>query len=88
MLNLPRKTLSAIKKYLTRQKRQVEKNLKEVESDDPATTPALSESSEPGTDSWVAEAHTRTLALKAQLKSLAANIKAALFRIRQGTYGQ
>lgn len=87
MLNLPRNSLNLIKKYLLRQQRQVEKNLEEVEKDDPATTPALAETSEPGTDSWVAEAHTRTIALKEQLKALGGSIGAALVRIKNGTYG-
>ena len=81
MLNLPRNSLNLIKKYLLRQQRQVEKNLKEVEGGDPATTPSLVETSEPGTDSWVAEAHTRAVALKEQLKRLGGSIGAALGRI-------
>lgn len=87
MLNLPRNSLNLIKKYLLRQQRQVEENLKEVEKDDPATTPSLAETSEPGTDSWMAEAHTRTVALREQLKKLAGSIGAALGRIKNGTYG-
>ena len=35
MLRLPRKSVELIKKYLLRQQRQVEKNLIEVEKDDP-----------------------------------------------------
>ena len=51
MLNFPKKTLDSIKRYLLRQKRQVDKSLVEIEEDDPARSPALAESSEPGTDS-------------------------------------
>lgn len=88
MLKLPSKTLETIKKILTRQKSEVEKNLKEVEKNDPATTPSLAESSEPGTDSYIAEAHTKTIAFKDQLKKISDNIKNALLRIRKGTYGK
>lgn len=88
MLGLPQKTLQTIKRILTRQKSEVEKNLRQVEKDDPATTPSLAEASEPGTDSFVADAHRRAIALRQQLINLASNIKAALVRIKQGTYGR
>lgn len=87
MLSLPRNRIEAIKRYLLRQQKEVEKNLQDVEKDDPATTPALVESTEPGTDSWVAEAHTRAIALGQQLKVLASSIRAAILRIKNGTYG-
>ncbi|MBI2020230.1 TraR/DksA C4-type zinc finger protein [Candidatus Daviesbacteria bacterium] len=88
MLDLPQKTLQTIRKYLLRQKSEVEKNLKEVVEDDPATTPALAESSEPGTDSWVADAHNRALVFRDQLKKRGDSIKKALGKIRKGTYGK
>lgn len=88
MLRLPHKSLELIKKYLLRQQKQVEKNLKEVGDDDPATTPSLVESSEPGTDSWVAEEHTKVAVFKASLSNLAGSIKDALNRIKRGTYGR
>lgn len=87
MLNLPQKTLQTIKKYLLKEQTEVEKNLEELKKDDPALTPSLAESSEPGTDSWIADAHTRTLALGQQLRVLAGSIRAALGRMRNGTYG-
>lgn len=88
MLRLPRKSLGLIKKYLLRQEKEVEKNLKEVEKDDPATTPALAESTEPGTDSWVAEEHTKGVVFREQLKNLGSSIRDALFRIKNNTYGK
>lgn len=88
MLRLPRKSLEFIKKYLLRQQKQVEKNLKEVGDDDPATTPSLVETSEPGTDSWVAEQHAKVAVFKVSLSSLAGSIKDALTRIKRGTYGR
>lgn len=71
-----------------RQQRQVEENLDAVKKDDPATAPSLAESSEPGTDSWIAQNHTATVALGNSLKNAAGSIKKALGRIRSGTYGK
>lgn len=88
MLKLPHKSVNLIKKYLLRQQKEVEENLKEVEKDDPATTPALAESTEPGTDSWVAEEHTKIAVFRQQLKNLGSGIKDALFRIKNSTYGK
>ena len=88
MSNLTQKTIETIKKYLVRQQKQVEQNLKTVNEDDPATQPALAESSEPGTDSWIAENHTSTIALGNSLKTTGTNVKKALTKIKNGTYGK
>lgn len=88
MLGFPTKTLSTIKRLLLRQQRQVEKNLKEVEEDDPAKPPSLAESSEPGTDSYIADIHNKTLVLKNILIQVSSNIKKALSKIRSRTYGK
>lgn len=88
MLDFPTKTINYIKNNLLKQQKQVEKNLKGVEEDDPATTQVLAESSEPGTDAYIADSHTKTLVLEEQLKKVNNSIKAALQRIGQGTYGK
>lgn len=88
MLNFPKKTLDSIKKHLLRQKREVDKNMVEIEKDDPARSPALAESSEPGTDSYIADSHTKILVLKNQLLKMSNNIKATLSKIKSGTYGK
>lgn len=88
MSNLPQKTIETIKNYLTRQQKQVEKNLKSVNEDDPATAPALAESSEPGTDSWVADNHSNAVALMESLKQVGGNVKKALEKIKNGVYGK
>lgn len=88
MSNLTQTTIEAIKKYLLRQQKEVEKNLKAVEMDDPATQPALAESSEPGTDSWIAENHISTIALGNSLKKSLVNVRKALTKIKIGTYGK
>lgn len=88
MLNFPKETLNFIKKHLHRQQKEVEKNLKEVIDDDPVKSPSLAESSEPGTDSYLADVHTKNIVLEAQLKSAKTSIKVALFKIKKGTYGK
>ncbi len=82
------RTINYIKKRLIRQEKEVEKNLKEVEEDDPAKPPDLAESSEPGTDSYIADTHTKALILERQLKNAKTSIKDALLKIKNGTYGK
>lgn len=88
MLSFPKKTLDFIKKHLLKQQAEVEKNLKGVGAGDPATSPALAESSEPGTDSYIADTHTKTLVLEHQLKNARTSIITALSKIKKGTYGK
>ena len=88
MLDFPKQTLDNIKNLLLTQQKEVEKSLKEVEDEDPATGDSLAEASEPGTDSYIADTHTRTMVLEQQLKSVRSSIKAALLKIAKGTYGQ
>lgn len=88
MLNFPTKTLDLIKKKLLNQKKEVEEDLKEVEEDDPAKSSVLAESSEPGTDSYIADAHNKTVVLGQQLKNLSTNITHALSKIQKGSYGK
>lgn len=88
MLSFPKKTLEFIKKYLLKQEKEVEKSLKEVEEDDPANSPVLAESSEPGTDSYIADIHTKTVVFKEQLKSAKTSITQALSKMKNGTYGK
>lgn len=88
MLNFPKNTLKFIQRHLLRQQREVEKNLKEVTEDDPAKAPALVESSEPGTDSYIAETHSKSLVLGKRLTDAKTGIKVALQKIKNGTYGK
>lgn len=88
MLEFPNKTLNSIKNLLLRQQKEVEKNLKEVEEDDPAKSDGLAESSEPGTDSYIADTHTKIVALEEQLKKTNSSIKKSLLKIKNGTYGK
>lgn len=88
MLHFPEKTLLFIKRHLLRQQREVDKSLKEVEEDDPAKAPVLAESSEPGTDSYIADTHTKKVVLEQQLKRSKTSIIVALSKIKKGTYGK
>lgn len=88
MLSFPEKTLKFIQRHLLRQQRQVNKNLKEVSEDDPAKSPALVESSEPGTDSYIAETHAKSVVLEQQLKNAKTSIRSALLKIKSGDYGK
>ena len=88
MLGFPSKTINYIKDVLRRQQKQVDKNLKEVEEDDPAKAPALAESSEPGTDSYIADTHSKAVVLELKLKNAKTSIKVALLKIKNGTYGK
>ncbi len=88
MLSFPEKTLKFIKRHLLRQQKEVEKNLKEVSEDDPVMSPALAETSEPGTDSYIADTHGKSLVLGQQLKNAKTSIKAALLKIKNGAYGK
>lgn len=88
MSGLTQKTLETIKKYLLRQQQQVEINLEAVQKDDPISENILAESSEPGTDSWIADEHTSTIAIGNSLQSVGGSIKKALLKIKNGGYGK
>lgn len=88
MLGFPKKTVDLLKSVLQNQQKEVEKSLIEVELDDPAKGETLAESSEPGTDSYIADSHTRIVVLKEQLKKTSTSIKTALQKIGKGTYGK
>ena len=88
MLNFPSKTINYIKNLLVKQQKEVEKSLKEVEEEDPAKGEVLAESSEPGTDSYIADTHTKTVALEDKLNKAHTSIKIALSKITKGTYGK
>ena len=88
MLNFHTKTINYIKGLLIRQQKEVEKNLKEVEDTDPVKSDGLVETSEPGTDSYIADAHTKIVVLGDQLKKTSNSIKDALSRISEGSYGK
>lgn len=88
MLNLPQETFKKIKRLLQRQEREIEENLKSIEKDDPVKGDGLAESSEPGTDSWMADVHGRAEAVKGNLLALLARTRKSLANLRSGKYGK
>lgn len=88
MLNLPQKTFEKIKKVLQRQEKEIERELKSIEKDDPVKGDGLPESSEPGTDSWIADVHGRAQVLGNNLQQLLVKTKNSLANLRSGKYGK
>lgn len=88
MLNLPQKTFEKIRKVLQKQEKEIEQELISIEKDDPVKGDGLAESSEPGTDSWIAEVHGRALVLGQNLQLLLAKTKKSLENLRSGKYGK
>lgn len=88
MLDLRRKTFDKIKSLLQRQQEQLEEELKTIDKDDPTKEDGLAESSEPGTDSWMADVHGRAVAMKDSLQQVLVRTKDALAKIRTGKYGK
>lgn len=88
MLDFPIKTLNTIKRILYRQQKDIEKNIDEFEQEDPVKSPALAESSEPGTESFIADSHAKIIILQQQLKQTSQNIGKALLKIKKGAYGK
>lgn len=88
MLDFPAKQIRIIKNFLLRQQKEVEENIRKVEKDDPAKDKVLAESSEPGTDSYIADSHNKILVLQNNLRQVSINIKKALTKIKIGTFGK
>lgn len=88
MLELPQKIFETIQRKLLRQKKELEKNLKALDVDDPVKGDSLAESSESGTDSWLAEVHSKSIALKTNLQSLLQSTIKALGKFRKGNFGK
>lgn len=81
--------LEKVKTNLLKQQKKVEEDIKAVEEDDPVTQRGgLAESSEPGTDSWMADVHSRAMAAKQSLFELLEKTKKALNNIKSGKYGK
>lgn len=88
MLNLTRPNLNKIKELLLRQKKKVEEELKRVEKEDPVFDDGLAESIEPGTASWMADVHTKALAIKENLSQMLNWIQDSLSKLSKGSYGK
>ncbi len=88
MLNLTRPNFEAIKNRLLRQQKTVEEEIKELEVKDPVMGEALAESTEPGTESWMADVHNQVVAVKQNLQTLLSTIKNSLLNLKSGKYGK
>lgn len=88
MSNPIQKNSDKIEKSLLKQQKEVEAEIKSLEQDDPVNSLGMAESSEPGTDSWVADTHGRVMAMKENLKNLLGRIKAQLAALKSGKYGK
>lgn len=78
-----------IKQLLLRQQKKVEQELKDLEDDDPVLNEnTLAESSEPGTDSWLADTHSRVVAVRQNLVNMLKSTKKALSNLKTGKYGK
>jgi RNA polymerase-binding transcription factor DksA len=88
MLDRTRENLNKVKEMLLRRQQKVEADLKSLEKTDPLMDRGLAESSEPGTDSWVAETHGRVEAMRNNLRSILESIRRALVNLNSGKYGK
>lgn len=86
MLRLTRMNFEKIKSLLLRRQKEVEEELKTIK--DPVMSDGLAESSEPGTDSWIADVHNQTVAIKENLSQLLSKIRKSLTNLRTGKYGK
>lgn len=77
-----------IKEKLLDEQNKLEADLKSLKEDDPVLDSLVSESSEPGTDSWMADVHSRAMAARGSLEGMLKNIKKALRALNTGKYGK
>lgn len=81
-------TFEKFKNLLLKQQKEVEEEIKSLEKDDPVNSLDMAESSEPGTDSWMADTHGRVVAVKQTLQELLSKIKKSLMAMKSGKYGK
>ena len=81
-------SITAIKNTLLRQQKEVEEEIASLDKDDPVNSLEIAESSEPGTDSWMADTHGRVVAVKGSLQEMLIKIKKALANLKIGKYGK
>lgn len=86
--NLPDPVQNEIEEYLVSKQRQIEEQLVSLESNDPVLNEMAAESPELGTESWRADVHAKSVAVKGRLLRLLTGIKISLLKLREGTYGR
>lgn len=77
-----------IKEILLKKQKTVEEEIKTLDAEDPVLSDQTPESSEPGTDSWLADVHSRSQSAKMSLMGMLKNIKHALKNLSSGKYGK
>lgn len=80
--------LDKIRRILLRQQKTVEEEIKSLKKDDPLMNGSAAESSEPGTDSWLADTHSRVVALSQNLQDMLAKTKRSIMALKSGKYGK
>lgn len=88
MLNLTQTNFRKIKEKLLHEQKKVEQDIKSLREADPVLSSHVSESSEPGTDSWMADVHSRAMAARGSLEGMLKNVKKALLALKNGNYGK
>lgn len=88
MSNRIRQSFSSVKRVLLHQKKEVEEELKRASRNDPLLSDGLAESTEPGTESWLADVHGKTIAVKDNLQGMLKGIQTSLKKINRGSYGK
>ncbi len=81
-------TIDQTRQILEEKQSKLEVELKDLVTEDPLFADNLTETSEPGTDSWRTEAHSRLNAAKLSLEADLGLIKKALERLETGEYGE
>lgn len=82
-------TFETVKRLLLKRRKKVEEEIKAIEKDDPVLSQsAVSESSEPGTDSWMADVHGRAMVIKRNLQAVLGDISHALTALKDGRYSK
>lgn len=77
-----------IKSVLLRQKKEVQEDLKRLEKEDPVFEQSLPEAMESGEASWMADVHTRVVALKDSLLQSLKRTEKSLEDLEKGKYGK
>lgn len=80
--------LSKVKALLLEKQKKSEEEIKNLDLEDPVLSDQTPESSEPGTDSWLADVHSRSESAKMTLTTTLKHVKHALHKIETNKYGK
>lgn len=88
MLNLTRANFKFLRDKLLKQQKVVQSELEDLEKKDPVMVDGLAESTEPGTESWMADVHNQVVAVKQNLQHMLKRIQKSLMNLKTGKYGK